>query len=136
MRRQEASSAAALLPPGAKVKVVLRQPVGIVFAQKKATGPVIIDELVAGGAAALSGKLAVGDILINCSAVVLKTGMEGKYEATGYGDTPFNNWDTINFPCEGQDFKSVMGALKSNNPRWGIFNVTMEFKKPEITVQE
>lgn len=36
--------------------------------------------------------LQVGDILIRCSATVLKKGMEGKYEKEGYGDTPYTNW--------------------------------------------
>ena len=29
-----------------------------------------------------------------------------------------------------QEFKTVMQALKSNNERWGIFDVTMTFRKP------
>ena len=29
------------------------------------------------------------------------------------------------FDCEGQDFGTVMSALDSNNPRWGINKVTL-----------
>lgn len=29
-----------------------------------------------------------------------------------------------------QDFKTVMSALKSNNERWGIMDVTLVFRKP------
>lgn len=29
-----------------------------------------------------------------------------------------------------QEFKTVMSALKSNNERWGIMNVTLVFRQP------
>lgn len=29
-----------------------------------------------------------------------------------------------------QEFNTVMSALKSNNDRWGIFDVTLVFRKP------
>lgn len=29
-----------------------------------------------------------------------------------------------------QDFKTVMSALKSNNERWGIMNVTLVLRQP------
>ncbi len=35
-------------------------------------------------------------------AVVLKAGKEGQYEAEGYGQRPYDNWEVIEFDCEGQ----------------------------------
>jgi len=41
-------------------------------------------------------------VLTKCSAVVLKAGKEGQYEKEGYGQRPYDNWETILFNCEGQ----------------------------------
>lgn len=109
--------------------VTLRKPVGVVFAQNK-TGPVFVEELTAGGNADKSGLVQVGDVLSQCSAVVLKAGKEGQYEREGYGQRPYDNWETIMFDCENQEFKTVMSALKSNNERWGFMNVTLVFRRP------
>ena len=62
--------------------------------------------------------MAQGDVLTSCSAVVLKSGQEGG-EAEGYGERLYDNWERVTFDCKGQAFKTVMSALKSNNPRWG-----------------
>ena len=43
----------------------------------------------------------VGQVLSKCSAVVLKAGKEGQYEQEGYGQRPYDNWETILFDCEG-----------------------------------
>jgi hypothetical protein len=40
-------------------------------------------------------------VLTRCSAVVLKAGKEGQYEREGYGQRPYDNWETIMFDCEG-----------------------------------
>ncbi len=81
--------------------VLLRKPVGIVFAQNKG-GPVFVEELTPGGAAEHSGAVAVGDVLASCSAVVLKAGKEGEYERRGHGARPYDNFERIEFNCEGQ----------------------------------
>lgn len=44
---------------------------------------------------------------------------------------PYDNWDTIMFDCVGQDFDTVMSALDSNNPRWGINTVTLVLQRPQ-----
>lgn len=38
--------------------------------------------------------------------------------------------------CEGLAFKTVMGALKSNNPRWGVKAVTIVVRRVEEQQQE
>ncbi|GLC38559.1 hypothetical protein PLESTB_001739500 [Pleodorina starrii] len=82
---------AAPAAPVETVRLTLRKPVGLVFEQKSEGGPVFVAEVVEGGAAARTGKVAPGDILSKCSAVVLKAGKEGQYEAEGYGQRPYDN---------------------------------------------
>lgn len=67
----------------------------------------------------------------NRSAIVLKAGKEGLYEKQGHGARPYDNFENILFDCRGQDFKTVMSALKSNNERWGILDVTLVLQRPE-----
>lgn len=135
-----------------------------------------VDEVTPGGPADRQG-IQKGDVLTQCSAVVLKAGKEGAYEENGYGEVVYDNWkvsvcsrreslrlqlgaalqgdalaapaapalhireasrvglaeghlphtdgvrampaQVVMFDCSGQPFKSVMSALKSNNPRCG-----------------
>ncbi|KAL6752363.1 hypothetical protein V8C86DRAFT_2757499 [Haematococcus lacustris] len=109
--------------------LTLRKPVGIAFAQKAVGEPVLVDEVIPGGIADKTGRVRVGDILTRCSAVVLKAGTEGQFEREGYGQRPYDNFSKVMFDCRGQDFKSVMAALKSNNSRWGIMDVTLVFTR-------
>eukprot|EP00879_Flechtneria_rotunda_P023667 GHRR01025045.1.p1 GENE.GHRR01025045.1~~GHRR01025045.1.p1 ORF type:complete len:180 (-),score=35.20 GHRR01025045.1:374-913(-) len=46
--------------------------------------------------------LQVGDVLSQCSAIVLKAGEENQYEKEGYGQRPYDNWETIMFSCQGK----------------------------------
>lgn len=55
----------------------------------------------------------VGDELHQCSAVVLKAGKEGQYEAEGYGQRPYDNWDRIMVDCTGLVRASAW-------PSWGL----------------
>jgi len=86
---------------------------------------VFVEALVKGGNAEATNKIRVGDVISKCSATVLKSGKEGQYESEGYGQRPYTNWETIEFDCHNQDFDTVMSAIDSNNPRWGINTVTL-----------
>lgn len=46
--------------------------------------------------------LQVGDVLDQCSAIVLKAGKEGQYEKEGYGQRPYDNWETVMIDCNGR----------------------------------
>jgi hypothetical protein len=46
---------------------------------------VTVGEVTPGGAADKCGRVAQGDILKACSAVILKAGKEGQFENEGYG---------------------------------------------------
>lgn len=52
---------------------------------------VFVDEVTPGGPADRQG-IQKGDVLTQCSAVVLKAGKEGAYEENGYGEVVYDNW--------------------------------------------
>ncbi len=88
----------------ATLKVTLKRPLGIVFAERKVDGAaagVFVEELTAGGNAEKAGVRA-GDVLLRCSAVVLKAGKEGAYQQEGYGAQPYTNFDRIMFDATAQ----------------------------------
>lgn len=45
------------------------------------------------------------------------------------GDRLYDNWETVEFDCSGQDFSTVMAAIGSNNERWGIKTVTLTLRR-------
>jgi len=166
------------------VGVTLRRPLGIIFGERGSGGVVFVEELVTDGNAARDGTVQVGDVLVRCSATVLKSGKDVVSAAEGYGDRPYDNWEQLMFDCvspppdrlgvpcprpppagrsreprprpararppvggdrdrppdprpprpdtrtqRGEDFNTVMSAIGSNNPRWGINDVTLEFQR-------
>ncbi|KAG2423727.1 hypothetical protein HXX76_015116 [Chlamydomonas incerta] len=127
---ESAGAAPAEPTAAATTKVTIRKPLGLVFEQARDGGPIFVAEVTAGGNADKTGAVAVGDILSRCSAVVLKAGKEGRYENEGYGERPYDNWEVIDYDCEGKEFKTVMTALRSNNERWGKMDVTLQLRKP------
>ena len=70
--------------------------------------------------------------MVTTSATVLKSGKEGSYEREGYGQRVYDNWETIDFDCAGQDFATVMAAIGSNNERWGINKITLTLRRDAI----
>ncbi|PSC73495.1 fatty acid-binding adipocyte [Micractinium conductrix] len=105
------------------LRLTLRKPLGLVLAERP--GPpvqVFIEEITAGGNAAKDGRLKVGDVLVGCSATLLKTGKEGEFEREGYGAR-------VMFDARGKQFDTVMAALGSNSERWGIFDVELEVER-------
>ncbi|KAK9827235.1 hypothetical protein WJX81_000601 [Elliptochloris bilobata] len=113
------------------LSVTIRKPLGLVLAEAPA-GPrsVVVESIAEGGNAAKSGIVRVGDFINRCSATVLKAGKDGEYEREGYGQRPYDNWETVMFDCKDQDFKTVLAAIGSNNERWGINKVTLELRRP------
>jgi len=72
----------------------------------------------------------IGETLVACSATSLKAGKEGAFSNTGYGGRPFDNWSIVMFPCTNSPFKQILSAIISNNPRWGIKEVSLVLKPP------
>jgi hypothetical protein len=68
--------------------------------------------------------------LVGCSGVVLKEAkLSGSFEKEGYGQRPYDNWETVWVDARGLQYETVMSALRSNNPRWGINTITLELQK-------
>ena len=80
---------------------------------------------------ARGGRVQVGDVIMEVSAVTLKAGKEGEYEAEGYGQVPFDNFEKSMMSCVGQSFDTVMSAISSNNPRWGYTTIDLIILRPD-----
>jgi hypothetical protein len=114
-----AAAAAAAAAPS--LSVTLKRPLGIIFAEREkgAAAGVYVEELVPGGNAARAG-VQVGDVLLRCSATVLKDGKEGQFEAEGYGQRPYTNWDRIMFDAAAQDFDTARSGAASAAHRGAV----------------
>lgn len=111
------------------VTLTIKKPLGIVLAENRDSGEVFVEEIVPNSNAAKTEAVSVGDVLVGTSATVLKAGKDGEYEREGYGQRPYDNWETVEFDCRGQSFDTVLAALGSNNSRWGINKITITLEK-------
>lgn len=111
------------------VKVTIKQPLGIVLAEDVKNNCIFVEEIEPGSNAE-EHDVSVGDVLVGCSGVVLKEAkFSGSFEKEGYGQRPYDNWETIWVDTRGLQYETVMSALRSNNPRWGIRTITLELQK-------
>lgn len=101
------------LPPGL-YEVVLSKPLGIVFEEIDAGRGLYVQDLVQDGNAALSGKVQVGDVLVGMTAVKI---VGAKYERRM-------------IPARRFDFDTMLGAVTSNDPKWGCNNVVFMLERP------
>jgi S1-C subfamily serine protease len=99
------------------VQLTIKKPLGLVLSEKRPSGEVYVEEIVADGNAAATGLVRVGDILTRTSATVLKSSDKDTYGKQGHGDRLYDSWETVEFECAGQDFATVMSAIGSNNER-------------------
>lgn len=90
---------------------------------------VCVEEVVPNGNAAKAG-VQPGDVLEECSAIVLKAGKDGEFEREGYGGRPYDNWQKVMLKCAGESFDTVLSAISSNNERWGFFTVDLVVRRP------
>lgn len=102
------------LPKGT-YELDLAKPLGIVFEEIEIGKGLYVQELVEGGNADLSGKVQVGDNLVAISAVKI---VGAKYERRL-------------IPCRGFDFDTMVGAIGSNDPKWGCSGVILLLERPE-----
>lgn len=103
--------------PSKCITLTIKKPLGLVLAENPTTKEVFVEEITPGGNADQTGDVKVNDVVTKTSAIVLKSGKEGSYEAEGYGQRVYDNWETVEFDCTGQDFATVMAAIGSNNER-------------------
>ena len=116
------------VPSGCR-KLRIPMPLGIAFEEMKdGEGAVVIGFTEDSNGAKMGVK--VGETLVACSATSLRAGKEGAFSSTGYGARPFDNWTVVMFPCSGSPFEQILAALRSNNPRWGIKEISLVLQPP------
>ena len=102
------------LPKGV-YEVALTKPLGIVFEEIDAGRGLYVQDLVPDGNAARSGKIQPGDVLVGMTAVKI---VGAKYERRM-------------IPARNFDFDTMVGAVSSNEPKWGCNDVVLMFERPD-----
>ena len=102
------------LPKGC-YEVDLEKPLGIIFEEIDVGKGLFVQDLVAGGNAERSGMVKVGDNLVAITAVKI---VGAKFERRL-------------IPCRGFDFDTMVGAIESNNPKWGCDSVVLMLERPD-----
>lgn len=101
-------------------EVSLTTPCGIVFEEIEAGKGVYVQDLVEGGLADRQGKIQVGDVLVAVTAI----------KVVGA------KWERRLIPARSFDFDTTVGAIGSNEPKWGCQDVVMMFERPGETDPE
>ena len=101
------------LPKGV-YEVSLTKPLGIVFEEIEAGKGVFVQDLVEGGLAERMGKIQVGDVLVGVTAV----------KVVGAA------WERRLIPARKFDFDTTVGAISSNEPKFGCGDVVLMFERP------
>lgn len=96
------------LPKGT-YEVSMTKPLGIVFEEIEIGKGVYVQELVEGGAAERQGNIKPGDILIGVTAIKIVGA----------------KWERRLLPARPFDFDTVVGAIGSNEPKWGCEDVIL-----------
>ena len=100
--------------PKGVYEVSLTRPLGIVFEEIEAGRGVYVQDLVEGGLAERQGKIQVGDVLVACTA----TKVVGA------------KWERRLIPARNFDFDTTVGAIGSNEPKFGCQDVVLMFERP------
>lgn len=101
--------------PDGVFEVRMAKPLGIVFEELEAGGGgVYVAGLVEGGNAEAQGIIQEGDKLIGVTAI----------KVIGA------KWERRLLPCTAWDFDTVVGAIGSNDIKWGCDNVVLQFERP------
>ena len=103
------------LPKGV-YEISLTKPLGIVFEEIEAgnNGVYVVDLVEGGNADRLGGKIQKGDILIALTAVKISGA----------------KWERRLIPAMEFDFDTVVGAIGSNDEKWGCTDVILQFQRP------
>lgn len=101
------------LPKGV-YEVVLTKPLGIIFEEIEAGKGVFVQDLVEDGLAARQGKIQPGDVLVGVTAVKIVGA----------------KWERRLIPARNFDFDTAVGAIGSNEPKWGCNDVVLMFERP------
>jgi len=100
--------------PEGVYEVELYKPLGVVFEEIEKGKGLYVQDLVEGGNAAAVGVIAKDDVLIGITATKV---VGAKYERRL-------------IPCRGFNFDTMVGAIESNQPRFGCETVILMFERP------
>ena len=101
------------LPKGV-YEVPLQKPCGILFEEIEPKCGVYIQDLVEGGNAAYQGVLQKGDVLVGVTAVQISGA----------------KWERRMIPARKFGFDMVVGAIGSNEQKWGCYDVILMVERP------
>lgn len=102
------------MPPGV-YEVGLQKPLGIVFEEMESGKGVYVLDLVEGGNAERMGDcIQKGDVLVGITAVKIVGA----------------KWERRLIPARNFDFDTMVGAIGSNDPKWGCNDVICMFERP------
>lgn len=101
------------LPKGV-YEVVMNKPLGIVFEEIEVGKGVYVLDLVEGGNAERMGAIQEFDVLIGITAI----------KVVGA------KWERRLIPAKDLSFDTILGAIESNNEKWGCDDVVMQFMRP------
>lgn len=113
--------------------VRLAKPLGIMFEEIALAKPegVVVTGLVEDSNAEKDGRILVGDKLLRVSAVSF--GGQKPLVAIGSG-SQFTAFSRDLIPCMSLDFETIMGAIRSNEGRYGYTDVVLEFMHTDQSV--
>lgn len=100
--------------PKGVYEVGMTKPLGIVFEEIEAGKGVYVQELAEGGLAERMGKIQPGDVLVGITAI----------KVVGA------KWERRLIPARNFDFDTVVGAIGSNDQKWGCQDVILMFERP------
>lgn len=100
--------------PKGVYEVSLTKPLGIIFEEIEAGQGVFVQDFVEGGIAERQGKIQKGDILVGITAVKIVGA----------------KWERRLIPARNFDFDTTVGAIMSNEAKWGCNDVVLMFEHP------
>lgn len=101
--------------PKGVYEIRLDKPLGIVFEEIEIGKGVYVQDIIPGGNAAIEGTAKPGDILVGITAVKV---VGAKFERRM-------------IPARKFDFDTMVGAVSSNEPRYGCEDVILMLERPE-----
>eukprot|EP00980_Cylindrotheca_fusiformis_P008211 scaffold1736_cov127-Cylindrotheca_fusiformis.AAC.25 len=100
--------------PEGVYEVSLTKPLGIIFEEIEVGKGVFVQDLVEGGLAERQGKIKKGDVLVAITAVKIVGA----------------KWERRLIPAKSFDFDTVVGAIGSNEAKWGCNDVILMLERP------
>lgn len=101
------------LPKGI-FEVSMTKPLGIIFEEIEVGKGVYVLDLVEGGNAERMGAIQEFDVLVGITAI----------KVVGA------KWERRLIPAKDLSFDTILGAIESNNEKWGCDDVVMQFMRP------